>query len=118
MPVVLVIVVTLVQENVLKSMGETKIRVLFLDRDLSEVGRQMEEIVRKSDAVTIVKEIAGKADRCRIGEAGRCKRQFSMCRRYTRGHDEGFYEKGAGGGGKLAVGKFREGESQKRTTPG
>jgi len=60
MPVVLVIIVTLVQENVLKSMGETKIQVLFLDRDLSEVGRQMEETVRKSDAVIIVKEIAGK----------------------------------------------------------
>ena len=60
MPVVLVVVVTLVQENVLRSMGETKTRVLFLDRDSGVVGRQMEEIIRKSDAVTIVKQIAGK----------------------------------------------------------
>ena len=33
MPVALVIVVTLVQENVLKSMGETKTRMLFIDLD-------------------------------------------------------------------------------------
>ena len=33
MPVVLVIVVTLVQQNVLKSIGETKIKAIFLDRD-------------------------------------------------------------------------------------
>jgi ABC-2 type transport system permease protein len=60
MPVILVIVVTLVQENVLKSMGETKTEVLLIDRDGKQVGRQIEDSLRKSGFVKIIKEIKGK----------------------------------------------------------
>lgn len=60
MPAVLVVVVTLVQENALRSLGTTKTQVLFLDSDNGAVGRRMEEIITKSDAVTIVKEIDAK----------------------------------------------------------
>lgn len=61
MPVALVIVVTLVQQNVLKSMGETKIKTLFLDRDGQTVGPKLEEVLKKVDALEIVKELNGKA---------------------------------------------------------
>jgi ABC-2 type transport system permease protein len=60
MPVVLVIVVTLVQENVLKSMGETRTEVLLIDQDRKTVGRQVEDSLRKSGSIEIIKEIKGK----------------------------------------------------------
>lgn len=59
MPVVLVIVVTLVQQNVLKSMGETKIKAIFLDRDGQTVGPKLEETLRKAGALELVKELEG-----------------------------------------------------------
>ena len=61
MPVVLVIVITLVQQNVLKSMGETKIKAIFLDRDGQTVGPKLEETLRKAGALELVKELEGKA---------------------------------------------------------
>jgi ABC-2 type transport system permease protein len=60
MPVALVIVVTLVQENVLKAMGETKTGVLLVDLDRKAIGRQIEDSLKKSGAVKIIKEINGK----------------------------------------------------------
>ena len=60
MPVVLVIVVTLVQENVLKSMGETRTGVLLIDLDRKTVGQRIEDSLRKSGSVEIIKEIKGK----------------------------------------------------------
>ena len=61
MPVVLVIVITLVQQNVLKSMGETKIKTLFLDRDGQTVGPKLEEILSKVETLELVKGLKGKA---------------------------------------------------------
>jgi ABC-2 type transport system permease protein len=60
MPVVLVIVVTLVQQNVLKSMGETKTGVLLVDLDKKKVGQRIEDSLKKSGAVEIIREIEGK----------------------------------------------------------
>ncbi|MBA4389757.1 MAG: ABC transporter permease [Syntrophus sp. (in: bacteria)] len=60
MPVVLVIVTTLVQQNILKSIGETKIKTLFLDRDGQMVGPKLEEVLKKVDALELVKELKGK----------------------------------------------------------
>ncbi len=60
MPVVLVVVVTLVQENVLKSMGETKTKVLLLDQDKKTVGKRIEDSLKESGSVTVFKEINGK----------------------------------------------------------
>jgi ABC-2 type transport system permease protein len=63
MPVVLVVVVTLVQENVSKLMGEDKTAVLFVDMDGQSVGPMIEESLRKSASVKMVTEINGrKAD--------------------------------------------------------
>jgi ABC-2 type transport system permease protein len=61
MPVVLVVVVTLVQENVLKSIGETKTPTLFLDQDGNFVGRQLEADLRTSGPFQIEKKRQGAA---------------------------------------------------------
>jgi ABC-2 type transport system permease protein len=60
MPVVLVIVVTLVQENVLKSMGETRTKVLLIDQDGKTVGQRIEDSIKKPGSVSLYKEINGK----------------------------------------------------------
>ncbi len=60
MPVALVIVVTLVQENVLKAMGETRTGVLLVDLDRKTVAQRIEDSLRKSGSVKIIKEINGK----------------------------------------------------------
>jgi ABC-2 type transport system permease protein len=59
MPVVLVIVITLVQQNVLKSMGGTKIKAIFLDRDGQTVGPKLEETLRKADELELIKVLEG-----------------------------------------------------------
>ena len=61
MPIVLVIVVTLVQQNILQSIGGTKIKAIFLDRDGQTVGPKLEEILKKADALELVKELKGTA---------------------------------------------------------
>lgn len=60
MPLALVFAVTLVQENILKTMGETKNRVLFVDQDGKSVGKWIEESIRKSGSIEIIKELKGK----------------------------------------------------------
>jgi ABC-2 type transport system permease protein len=60
MPVALVIVVTLVQQNLLKSMGETKTKALFLDKDRQTVGPKLEEVLKKANTLELFKELKGK----------------------------------------------------------
>jgi len=60
MPLALVFAVTLVQENILKTMGETNNRVLFVDQDGKSVGKWIEESIRKSGSIEIIKELKGK----------------------------------------------------------
>jgi len=59
MPVVLVMVFTLVQQNVLESSGETKIKALFLDKDGQATGTKLEELLNKADTLKLVKEVNG-----------------------------------------------------------
>jgi len=59
MPVVLVMVFTLVQQNVLESSGETKIKTLFLDEDGQTAGAKLEELLNKADTLKLVKEVNG-----------------------------------------------------------
>jgi len=55
MPAVLVVIISLVQENVLKIMGETGSRAWFVDLDEQELGRDIEEKLKKSGAFEIIK---------------------------------------------------------------
>lgn len=60
MPVLLVLVMTLVQENVLKTMGESNTRLLLIDNDGQKVGRAIEKKLLESGAIEVVKSINGK----------------------------------------------------------
>ncbi len=57
MPAVLVLVITLVQENVMKTMGESDTRILFVDRDGGAVARQMEQVLSEADGVQLTKAL-------------------------------------------------------------
>ncbi len=59
MPAVLVVIISLVQENVLKATGETDIRVLFLDRDGGVVGEVIQERLFGSGSVRFVRTLDG-----------------------------------------------------------
>ncbi len=66
MPAALVVIVSLVQENVLQTTGESGIRVLFVDRDRELLGKTFEEQLTASGAVQVVKgsdEMDGEAAR-------------------------------------------------------
>ncbi len=60
MPAVLVVVVSLVQENILKVTGETTIRVLFVDQDRQRLGKVIEEQLQQSGTIEMTKEIVGR----------------------------------------------------------
>ena len=79
MPVVLVIVVTLVQENVLKSMGENKTAVVFVDMDGKSVGRLIGESLRKTGSVKIVTEIDGRKADIDTARMEVAKGTFQIC---------------------------------------
>jgi len=59
MPAVLVIVISLVQENVLKTTGETQTRILFIDHDHQDLGKLIEDHMAKSGHVEIIKSLGG-----------------------------------------------------------
>ncbi|MBU0483436.1 MAG: ABC transporter permease [Proteobacteria bacterium] len=56
MPAVLVVIITLVQNNVYKLMGETAARVILVDQDQGELGKQ---IIERMSRVEMVTAIAG-----------------------------------------------------------
>ncbi len=60
MPAVLVIVVSLVQENILKVTGESAIRVLFVDRDRQLLSEVIESQLRQSGGFAIEKHVDGR----------------------------------------------------------
>ena len=60
MPAALVVVISLVQENVMKTTGESHIEILFADQDRQELTRSMEEHLQKSGSVKIIRQINGK----------------------------------------------------------
>jgi ABC-2 type transport system permease protein len=61
MPAVLVVVVCLVQENIMKSTGETTMDVLFIDQDQQAFGKAIGEALKSSGVITLVTTVAGKA---------------------------------------------------------
>jgi len=72
MPVVLVMVITLVQQNVLKIAGESGARVVVIDHDRGGVGDDLVEEMRRlglgADRVDSGADVAGLVRRCRLGE--------------------------------------------------
>jgi ABC-2 type transport system permease protein len=60
MPAVLVLVVSLVQNNVLEATGEGSIRVLFVDREEGALGEKIRQGLLSSGALALVSELDGK----------------------------------------------------------
>ncbi len=59
MPAFLVVIITLVQENVLKVMGEGNINILFIDKDKDDTGSAIKEQLNGLTNVTLVEGIDG-----------------------------------------------------------
>lgn len=55
MPAILVVIITLVQENVMELTGEKQTQVLFLDEDQGLVGEKMQKAFLGSSRITLVK---------------------------------------------------------------
>ena len=55
MPAVLVLIITLVQENALKTVGESDIKILFVDKDRQAVGKAIEKKLLDAGSVEIIK---------------------------------------------------------------
>ena len=54
MPVVLVVIITLIQENVFKMMATGEISIVLLDRDGDELGRSVKVLLEQTSGVTLV----------------------------------------------------------------
>lgn len=61
MPAVLVVVVSLVQENVLKATGASRMEILFIDQDRQSFGRIIREQLDGRDGLTLVSSLDGQA---------------------------------------------------------
>ncbi len=93
MPVVLVIVITLVQQNVLAAIGETKTKVLFLDMDRQTVGPKIEEILTKSGSLELVKTVKGKTADVETARKAVAKGEFQFAIIVPEGVTKGFLDK-------------------------
>ncbi len=79
MPAVLVVVVSLVQENVLKSTGETPMDVLFIDQDQQEIGLRIQKEMGASGAVRLVTTRNGRAMDAEASRALVEKGRYQVC---------------------------------------
>jgi ABC-2 type transport system permease protein len=59
MPAVLVVVVSLVQENVLKATGAAHMDILFIDQDRQDFGRLIRDQLEHLDTVTLITSLDG-----------------------------------------------------------
>ena len=57
MPALLVIVVSVVQMNVLKTMGDDPVALLWVDRDRGEVPRMLREVLAAAEGITVLERI-------------------------------------------------------------
>jgi ABC-2 type transport system permease protein len=79
MPAVLVLVLTLVQENALKTIGQGETRIVFVNNDTGEVGRKIEQSLRQAGGVTLVTRIDGKVPDPEAAIAAVAQGDFQLC---------------------------------------
>ncbi|MDY6791531.1 MAG: ABC transporter permease [Thermodesulfobacteriota bacterium] len=60
MPALLVLVITHIQENIMKTMGEKSTRILIVDKEQQLLGQTVEQRLLESGMVEIIKKIDGK----------------------------------------------------------
>jgi ABC-2 type transport system permease protein len=110
MPVVLVIVITLVQQNVLASIGETKTKVLFLDMDRKTVGLKIEETLGKSGSLELVKVLRGNTVDVEAARKAVAKGEFQFAIIVPEGVTKAFLDKAKEAAKKsISVGKTTTG---------
>lgn len=79
MPAVLVLVITLVQENVMKTMGESDTEILFIDLDGDAVARQMEAALSTADGVQLITTLDGMVPDKPTALRAVSKGRFQLC---------------------------------------
>ncbi len=79
MPAVLVLVITLVQENVMKTMGERRTEILFVDLDGGRVARQVESALTQADGVQLIKALDGMVPDVPAARRAVAKGRFQLC---------------------------------------
>ena len=79
MPAILVLVMTLVQENALKTIGEGQSQVLFIDNDKDDIGRQFENLLATSDGVSLVKTLNGAIPDKQAAIDAVARGEFQLC---------------------------------------
>ena len=79
MPAVLVVVITLVQENALKSIGESDTHILLIDNDGGALGRQITGALEESDGVVVTRTINGKVPTREQALRRASKGEFQLC---------------------------------------
>ena len=79
MPAVLVLVLTLVQENALKTIGEGHTKILFVDNDRAEIGNKIEQSLSEAQGVTLVKDLNGIVPDENTAIAAVAQGNFQLC---------------------------------------
>ena len=79
MPAVLVLVITLVQENVMKTVGESKTRILLVNGDTGDIGAQIEQQLQDAGIVTVRKSTPEQAIEERAVAAIIARGDFQFC---------------------------------------
>ena len=79
MPAVLVVVITLVQENALKTIGESDTRILLIDKDADVLGRRIADALEASDGVEVTRTLDGQVPSREEALSRVAKGAFQLC---------------------------------------
>ena len=79
MPAVLVVVITLVQENALKSIGESDTRILLIDDDGQALGRQISDALTSADGVEVIRTLDGQVPTREKALSQVARGEFQFC---------------------------------------
>ena len=60
MPAALVLIISLVQENVMQSIDSGEIKILFVDKDRQTIGKAIEERLRKTGTIQLIQSLHGR----------------------------------------------------------
>jgi len=79
MPAVLVLVITLVQDNAMKTMGESDTEILFIDNDRQMVSQRMEKALSEASGVHLTKILNGRNPDKKTALQAVAKGDFQLC---------------------------------------
>lgn len=79
MPAVLVVVITLVQENALTAIGENQTRILLIDEDGQTLARQIADALKATEGVTVTEAIDGRTPDRQLALERVAKGAYQLC---------------------------------------